>query len=128
MKLRMNNRHKDFYTYMGPIFGSRDVEAETNDRFYDDDNKEWILNISHGCVDVAISINDEGVIRNVYITNANAGYEILFELFSDAAVSVVPRKYVDIYEKCGYKVRDRSVNFVKIYGGAAYEGKSERSA
>ncbi len=128
MRLRMNNRDRDFYTYMGPIFGSRDVEAETNDRFYDDDNKEWYLNITHGCVDAAISINDEGVIRNVYIGNANAGYEILAELLPEAAMSVVPRRYADLYEKCGYRVRDRSVNFVKIYGGAAYESKRERSA
>ena len=128
MKLKMNNRSKDFYTYLGPIFGSRDVEAETKDRFYDDDNKEWILHISHGCVDTAVSINDEGVIRNVYIRNAAAGYEILSELFPEAAPSVVPIKYAEIYEKCGYTVRDRSVNFVKIFGGASYESKNGRSA
>ena len=38
----INNNNPDFYKYMGKIFGSRKVQRDTEDRFYDDNEKEWI--------------------------------------------------------------------------------------
>ena len=39
--LRMNRSSAGFYEIMGPVFGSRAIERDTHDRFYDDADKEW---------------------------------------------------------------------------------------
>ena len=38
---KMTNSTPGFYELMGPIFGSRDIEKITGDRFFDDDDKIW---------------------------------------------------------------------------------------
>mgnify|MGYP003292759025 FL=1 len=43
MILKMDNKSKDFYNIMGKFFGSRIVQNKTNDRIYDDNNKEWYV-------------------------------------------------------------------------------------
>lgn len=42
-KIRLNQKSPNFYELLGPVFGSRTIEQETNDRFYDDAEKEWFL-------------------------------------------------------------------------------------
>ena len=39
----MNNTNEDFYKYMGRVFGSRIIQLKTNDRIYDDAEKEWFI-------------------------------------------------------------------------------------
>lgn len=53
---RMINTDKDFYKYMGSIFGSREVQRDTKDRFYNDDDKEWIIDIQNKTIISVISI------------------------------------------------------------------------
>lgn len=62
---RMNNSDRGFYGYMGKIFGSRQVQRDTGDRFYDDDGKEWIFDMTNGIVLSVASVKDS-VIKNVY--------------------------------------------------------------
>ena len=39
--MKMSRKDPDFYSIMGPVFGSREIQRKTGDRFFDDDNKEW---------------------------------------------------------------------------------------
>ena len=45
MIIKITNKDEKFYQYMGKFFGSRLVERQTNDRIYDDNNKEWYIYI-----------------------------------------------------------------------------------
>ncbi len=40
---RMRNTDRGFYGYMGRIFGSRQVQRDTGDRFYDDEGRNGPL-------------------------------------------------------------------------------------
>ena len=41
--VRTNRNEADFYRLLGPYFGSRRIEKETRDRFYDDPGKTWYV-------------------------------------------------------------------------------------
>ena len=61
---KMTNKDSNFYKYMGEIFGSREIQRETSDRFYDDDGKEWFLYTELGVTLSVVSVK-ENVIKNV---------------------------------------------------------------
>lgn len=44
--MKITNKDPGFYDLLGPIFGSRKVYRETGDRFFDDDKKEWYLEVN----------------------------------------------------------------------------------
>lgn len=44
--MKITNKDPGFYDLLGPIFGSRKVHRETGDRFFDDDKKEWYLEVN----------------------------------------------------------------------------------
>lgn len=116
MILKMNNQDKDFYKYMGPIFGSRKVESETNDRIYDDDKKIWYLYANQKSKKVLALVSvSTNVIKNVYTTDDKYLIEILNEVQQDLIIkpSVVPIVYKDIYPKCGLTVN--TINGYKNY-------------
>lgn len=93
---RMNNSSPAFYVYMGKIFGSRKVQKETSDRFYDDDGKEWILHIDKKSVTAVVSVKDN-IIKNVYAEDTFALMEILREIYREICKGLVPISYKDIY-------------------------------
>ena len=41
--MKMSRKDPDFYSIMGPVFGSREIQRKTGDRFFDDENKEWYI-------------------------------------------------------------------------------------
>ena len=47
MILKLDNKCKDFYNYMGHFFGSRIVQLDTKDRIYDDNNKLWYIYVKN---------------------------------------------------------------------------------
>ena len=106
MVIKMTNKDENFYNYMGRFFGSRLVEKQMNDRMYDDDNKEWYLCIEEEKVKAFVSIHDE-VIKNIYTTKEEYLEEVLKRIVKQKKIitfSIVTNKYIDTYEKCGFKI------------------------
>ena len=40
---KLTRTDEDFYAVLGPVFGSRLIEKQTRDRFYDDAGKVWYV-------------------------------------------------------------------------------------
>lgn len=118
--MKINNKDKDFYIYLGPIFGSREVQRKTGDRFYDDDGKEWYIHLESGHVDVSVSVL-KGKIRNVYSENEKELTEILKEILHEVSSGMIPVVYLKSFIKAGYTVDEtktkKTMNFVPIQGG-----------
>jgi hypothetical protein len=121
MILKMTNRDKNFYSYMGGFFGSRIVQSETKDRIYDDNSKLWYVYVGHGEKAYAfVSVCDD-VIKNVYSKNGDYLQELLTQVTNDIDVkpSVVTNLYSDLYKQCGFNVDEESSykNFITITRG-----------
>ena len=118
MIIKINNKDKKFYEYMGRFFGSRLIEKQVNDRIYDDDTKEWYIYIEEKKVMAFVSIS-KNVIKNVYTIKEKYLEEILKKIMKNDKItySVVTNKYEDIYKKCGFKISKQTgyKNFVMIY-------------
>lgn len=116
MILKMTNKSKNFYKIMGKFFGSRIVETKTNDRIYDDNQKDWYILFDNEVPVAFISIVSD-VIKNVYSINN----DFLIKLFQyvskkvNVKDSIVTKTYLDVYKTCGFIVSDDNYkNFVKI--------------
>ena len=117
---RMNNSGRGFYGYMGKIFGSRKVQRETSDRFYDDDEKEWIMDIRNGSVVSVVSIKDT-IIKNVYTDDIFSLIDVLKIVRSEVTGGVVPIIYREAYSTADYKIMEEKKNFLEIKGGMVDE-------
>lgn len=117
---RINNNQKDFYKYMGPIFGSRTVQRETSDRFYDDDEKEWILNIINKEIISVVSMKNNEI-KNIYTKDPFSLIELLKMIYKEVKCGTVPIVYLEIYSGAGYILMEEYKNFVKIKGGMSVE-------
>lgn len=117
MVLVMYNQDKDFYSYMGKIFGSRVIEKQTNDRFYDDSEKEWYINVKNDKVVACVSLKNKNI-KNIYTSKKEYLQEILVKIKKDTEISpsTVTNLYKNVYLKSGYKVieNERYKNFVVI--------------
>lgn len=117
MIIKINNKDKKFYQYMGKFFGSRLVEKQTNDRIYDDDKKEWYLHIKDNTVVAFVSMQNK-VIKNVYCYKGEYLEDILNYIKKKEKIgnSILTRTYIEVYKKCGFKVFDNETykNFVTI--------------
>lgn len=118
MVVKMNNKDENFYVYMGKMFGSRIVQRQTNDRIYDDNDKEWYLNIEDERVVAFVSITKD-VIKNVYTIRDSYLSEIFRKLKKDVKIkdSIVPNLYKDVYKKAGFSINTMNTlkNFIMIY-------------
>lgn len=117
MIIKITNQDKDFYSYMGKFFGSRIVEKCTNDRIYDDDNKEWYLYLEEDKVKAFVSIS-KNVMKNIYGAKDEYLEEILNYIKKEVVLidSIVTNCYTDIYEKCGFAIKSQTYkNFVTIH-------------
>ena len=119
--MKIDRSNPKFYKIMGPVFGSRMIQRETNDRFYDDPDKEWYIEQSGDNIDYVISVKN-GVIKNVYIGNGKKGIALLKEIYPDVISGIVPACYSNIYSNAGYMVLSNTQNFVSIKGG--YNGQN----
>lgn len=120
MLKRMINTDKDFYNYMGRIFGSREVQRKTSDRIYDDNGKEWIMEIEKNIVVAVLSIKDS-TIKNVYAEDLDSLVKILEEVYSEVNKGIVTREYKNEYVSAGYKIIEEKKNFLTIKGGKSIE-------
>lgn len=118
MIVKMTNKDEKFYEYMGKFFGSRIVQRQTNDRMYDDDDKQWYLYLEDEKVKAFVAVS-KNVIKNVYGTKDEYLEEILKKVKEEVKItcSTVTNCYADVYEKCGFQVSKSQVykNFITIY-------------
>lgn len=120
MTKRMINTDKDFYKYMGQIFGSREVQRDTGDRFYDDDDKEWVIDVQNKTIMSVISIKNY-TIKNVYANDVFSLIDVLKCVHSEVFDGTVPILYREAYAAAGYKIMEEKKNFLKIKGGKVNE-------
>lgn len=120
MLKRMVNTDKDFYKYMGKIFGSREVQRATSDRFYDDNEKKWIIEIDKNIVVAVVSIKDSKI-KNVYAEDVFRLIKILKEIYPEISDGIVTNIYKDIYVTAGYEIIAEKKNFLQIKGGKDIE-------
>ena len=103
---------------MGKFFGSRLIEKQTNDRIYDDDDKQWYIYLEEQKVLAFVSVN-KNIIKNIYTTKEKYLEEILKKVRKENEItySIVTNYYTELYEKCGFKVSKNQdyKNFVTIY-------------
>lgn len=118
MVVKMNNKQEKFYSYMGRMFGSRIVQRQTNDRIYDDSDKEWYLNIEDDRVVAFVSLSNN-TIKNVYTIKDSYLTEILKKIKKEVKIneSIVPNVYKNLYTKAGYSINNMNTlkNFISIY-------------
>ena len=120
MILKMDNKSKDFYTIMGKFFGSRIVENKTNDRIYDDNNKEWYIYLDNNTPVAFVSIAS-GVIKNVYSIKDDFLIELLTHVSKETKIkdSIVTTAYCDVYNTCGFICDNNGYkNFIRIRSDA----------
>ena len=117
MILKMDNKSKDFYSIMGRFFGSRIVENKTNDRIYDDNNKEWYVYMDNSNPVAFVSISS-GVIKNVYTVKDEYLADLLTHISKTTKIkdSIVTNAYSEIYNSCGFNcISDNGYkNFIRI--------------
>ena len=118
MIVKMTNKHKDFYQYMGKFFGSRLIQKQTNHRIYDDDDKVWYIYLEENKVMAFVSVN-KNIIKNIYTTKEKYLEEILKKVKKENEItySIVTNYYKDVYAECGFEVSKNEdyKNFVTIY-------------
>lgn len=117
MILKLNNKSDKFYNYLGKFFGSRIVEVTTQDRIYDDNNKEWYIYLTKDNVTSFVSVAN-GKIKNIYSINNDNLEELINYIKDDIFLkpSIVTNIYRDVYEKCKFNISDDNYkNFVKIW-------------
>ncbi len=118
MVIKITNKEEKFYQYMGRFFGSRLIEKQTNDRIYDDDNKQWYIYLEEEKVMAFVSIT-KNVIKNVYAMKEKYLEEVLKKVKkeNDITYSIVTNYYKEVYEKCSFQISKNQEykNFVIIY-------------
>ena len=116
--MKITNKDPGFYDLLGTIFGSRKVHRETGDRFFDDDKKEWYLEVNDEKEILAlISLSGE-TIKNVYCQSQESLVKLLKDVYYSTGSSTVPSVYLDAYKKAGYSIEESELKkFVKIQGG-----------
>lgn len=102
---------------MGPIFGSRVIEQETHDRFYDDFGKQWYLVPGSGAASVL-----GGKIRNFWAANPETADELICALKQDYArlSGVLPRQYETAFRQRDFKTSSYRRNFIEVYYNEEY--------
>ncbi len=118
MIIKITNKEKNFYQYMGKFFGSRIIERQTNDRIYDDDSKEWYIYLKDDKPMAFVSVN-KSTIKNVYTVKDEYLEEVLNAVKKENNItySIVTSYYREVYERCGFEIAKNQdyKNFVTIY-------------
>lgn len=107
----LTRNDEDFYKLLGPVFGSRQIEKITRDRFYDDEGKIWYVVPNKGAASVS------GVtIKNFYAENPDVAEAILQKMIEKHSRlnGIVPRIYQAEFEKAGFTVTEYKRNFMEV--------------
>jgi len=109
--LKLERNDPDFYRLLGPVFGSREIEKKSHDRFYDDPGKVWYLIPGAGVASVL-----GGTIKNFWADSAQAGDMLLMGLMQEyeSLRGIVPLCYSCIFEARGFAIRKYRVHFMEV--------------
>ncbi len=110
--LRLERGDQRFYDYLGPVFGSRVVEKDTGDRFYDDADKIWYVVPGRGAASVR-----QGLLRNFWAADRETADRLVEALWADnpRLGGVAPRRYEQAFVNCGFTVQGYRKNFIEVY-------------
>lgn len=110
--LRLERNDQDFYDYMGPVFGSRIIEREAGDRFYDDPDKVWYVLPNRGAASVK-----HGLLRNFWAADDETADMLVEALRADNPhlSGVAPRQYEKAFADAGFQVSEHHKNFIEVY-------------
>ena len=110
--MRIDRSCEDFYVHMGPVFGSRLIEQDTKDRFYDDADKIWYLIPGHGAASVM------GVaIKNFWASTPEAAMLLLKALTEEYSGlnGIVPNRHEESFRKAGFECVGYRKNFLEVH-------------
>lgn len=123
--MKMSRKDPDFYSVMGPVFGSREIQRKTGDRFFDDDNKEWhVFTDLHGNVTTVLSVS-KNLIKNVYANDMDCLFLLLKDIYPEIKSGIVPIIYTEVFKSAGYRVSESSKNFIQVTGGFSDESDNK---
>ena len=113
--LKTDRSCADFYANMGPVFGSRVIEQETRDRFYDDPEKIWYLIPGYGAASV---LGDR--IRNFWAATPEAASDLLQEMIRDYLYlgGIVPNRHEMTFREMGFICMQHRKNFLEVHYNA----------
>lgn len=127
MILKLTNKDKNFYEYMGKFFGSRLVQRQTNDRIFDDQDKVWYIYKEGNKIVAFVSIQ-KSTIKNIYSTKEEYLEKLLERIKKENKItnSIVTNSYKNLYERCGFFINNNSnlKNFVTICTEQINENKN----
>ena len=127
MILKLTNKDKNFYEYMGKFFGSRLVQRQTNDRIFDDPDKVWYIYKEGNKIVAFVSIQ-KSTIKNIYSTKEEYLEKLLERIKKENKItnSIVTNSYKNLYKRCGFFINNNSnlKNFVTICTGQINENKN----
>lgn len=119
MILKLTNQSKNFYAHVGKVFGSREVQRVTGDRFYDDDEKGWYIYFNKNGNPSAFVAVQDSVIKNVWSEDHELLIKTLQEVNKKETIreSVVPVAFKKSYEAAGFLDSGNGFkNFMRIRG------------
>ena len=109
--LKLNHDNVSFYDYLGPVFGSRIIERDTGDRFYDDTDKDWYVIPGRGVASVK-----HGLLRNFWAADREAADQLIKVLCEDMPrlTGVAPRQHEQAFADAGFTVNEHHKNFIEV--------------
>lgn len=109
---KLTRTDEDFYAVLGPVFGSRLIEKQTRDRFYDDAGKVWYVITGKG---VASLLGN--TIKNFWAVNAAVAEVLINELQKDGEWldGILPRTHTEVFGRLGFETHDYRTNFIEVY-------------
>lgn len=109
--IRITRDDPNFYQYLGPIFGSRQIEKETHDRFYDLPGKIWYI-----IPDLGAASRMDFTIKNFWAVNEQAAEALLKAMMEEegSLLGTVPRKFEQVFLRLGFTAQDHQKNFLEV--------------
>lgn len=114
---RLTREDHDFYMHMGPIFGSRLIEKQTKDRFYDDAEKIWFLIPGKGAASLL-----GNTIKNFWAVNEQIAEALIHALQEEMRKEAgkwldgtLPNTFAGTFEHEGFELSPHRVNFIEVY-------------
>lgn len=110
--LRLNRNDEEFYALLGPVFGSRRIEQQTRDRFYDDPGKLWYVIPGQGVA----SVLDEKV-KNFWAVSEEVAEALISAMLDDRGrlFGILPNTFEPVFREMGFKTVGYRKNFIEVH-------------
>ena len=113
MEIRKLTRNdEDFYAVLGPVFGSRLIEKQTKDRFYDDAGKVWYVVPGKGAASLL-----GNTLKNFWAIHADVAAALItaIQIDSEWLDGILPRTHAEVIGRLGFETHDYRTNFIEVY-------------